>query len=118
MARQPKQDQTQATVAVDPNPTADKESRDFENDDDRRRREHELALLGMRQGLIGKITGSSNESLNNGALVLLILAILLCIAEWVQYSGVKLDNVTDGIIKIMLTVVGFIFGAGSASRNR
>jgi hypothetical protein len=108
-------------VAVERNPTADEEAEDFENEDERRRRldrEHELALLRMRQGLIGRMTGSSNESFNNGLLILLLLLISLILPEVGSYLGAKLDAVADGLIKAIFAVIGYAFGTRMTGRSR
>jgi hypothetical protein len=118
VAKRPRTDPVPAVLSVDPHPTADKEARDFENDDERRLRrdrEHELALLKLRQGVLGKVTGSSNESFNNGLFILLLLLLALCGSEVGIYFGAHLDAVTDGLIKAIFAVVGYVFGSRGSS---
>jgi len=120
VARRAQPDPSKQSLSVDPNPTPDKEAQDFENEDERRlrrERRHEIELLERRQGIIGRVTGSSNASLNNGILVFLLLAVLLCVAEGFQYLGVPNEAIIDGIIKLMLMVVGFIVGSSSPPRR-
>lgn len=120
MARPVQPDPSKRSLSVDPDPTPDKEAQDFENEDERRLRHerlHELVLLQKRQGIVGRITGSDNVSLNNGILVFLLLAVLLCVTEVLQYLGLHGDAIIDGLIKLMLMVVGFTFGSNSSHRR-
>jgi hypothetical protein len=121
VAKRPQRDPARPTRAIDPNPTADKEAQDFENEDERRirlDREHELTLLRMHQGSIGKWTGSSNEAFNNGLIILLLLLISLFGAEVGIWLGAALGTIAEGLVKAIFAVVGYVFGSKDGSRSK
>jgi hypothetical protein len=121
VAKRPQRDHTKATLSVDPNPTPDKEAMDFENEDERRvrrDREHELNLLKMHQGFIGRWTGSSNEAFNNGVILLLFLFVSLGGAEIGVYAGAALGVVADGLVKAIFAVIGYMFGSRDSGRSK
>jgi len=73
---------------------------------------HELAVHDRKLGLIGRLTGSTNPSLNIAAMIAMALltALLLCISVegWVG-KGV-LSPYIERLIAAVLAVAGFIFG--------
>ncbi|MGH6845599.1 MAG: hypothetical protein ACRECU_12975, partial [Methylocella sp.] len=107
-------------LKIDQNPTPKDEARDFENPDERMRDKvnaHELALLTARRGLVGKLTGSTNEALNTGLMVLIVSLILFGFAmlgTYINASG--FNTITDDLFKLVLTVAGYVFGTHTANK--
>ena len=73
---------------------------------------HELALLNVRRGVVGKITGSTNDAMNTGTFILMICFALLFfsmigIAVTVIMSG-KSDvfvSIADNLFKAILAII-------------
>jgi len=103
-------------IKVDPNPTPQAEAEQFENPDERARapaNAHELAVLSAKKGWIGRITGSTNEDMNTGLLVLLISLLL-----WGGSMIIKVDaSASDNLFKFILTVAGYVFGTKRAQHK-
>jgi uncharacterized membrane protein (UPF0136 family) len=80
-------------------------------------RPHELALLAAKGGLVGRLTGSTNESLNTGFLVLIISLILFAGSMAGTYvDAAKFSIITDDLFKLVLTVAGYVFGTHTAKK--
>lgn len=115
-------EQTQATqsdervinLARNPDPNAEAESQFMTEEErlDKRNKDHELAMLSKRQGLIGKIIGSSVPSLNIAFFLLTItLAVISGMIFWGDYNQLK--ETIDKLIALELTIVGYILGKGA-----
>lgn len=106
-------------LKVEQNPTPRDEAREFENPDERAKaaaRGHELALLKAKTGWIGRLTGSTNESMNTGLLLLLICLALLGFSIIVNAEGIPgFSGITDNLFKLVLTLAGYVFGTGRNS---
>ena len=115
MARADRGQKAGDRLAVERDPTPQQESEVFENDDERRARlkhERELDLIHEHKGFLGGLTGSTDTRVNTGVAVLLILTGLLLFTETLLLAGAPhLETVPDGIIKVMLAVVGFVLGS-------
>jgi hypothetical protein len=107
-------------LKVDPNPSAKAEAESFENPDERLRataNAHELAVLAAKKGWVGCLTGSANEAMNTGLLILLISLALLGGSMWgtTQYPNTFI-GITDNLFKLVLTVAGYVFGTQHSGR--
>lgn len=67
------------TLEIESNPTAQSESVEFENPDERNerlKREHEVAMHERNLGVLGQYFGGSSEKAGNIAAVVAILSLL------------------------------------------
>lgn len=107
-------------LELEKNPTASKEAEEFANADDRRakaERDHELAIIRIRQGFIGKMFGSDSANLNLafylGTLFSLGAIISLICSVWApaMFDGVNL------FLAAAMTVAGYVFGAKNSKSD-
>lgn len=109
-------------ITVSQNPTPDDEAADFDNKDDKlatQRHNHAQEDLRNKQGWIGRITGSTNEALNSGILLLILLLIVLSVSEFgLYYKPEAFSSLEDNLTKVVFTVAGFIFGSKVTGRSR
>lgn len=104
-----------ALIEVARNPTPDAEGGFFASPDDKRQamlNKHQLDVHDRNLGLIGKITGSTDPSLNIASVIAggLIVALFLCLGGAVFHGLDKLGPYIERLITGILTVGGFIFG--------
>jgi hypothetical protein len=108
-------------LKLDRNPSANEEAKDFQNQDERLaavHNAHELAVLRSRKGLIGIVTGSTNESMNTGIVVFILCTIVLGGSLiGATYHPDPFNSVTDYMCKALIAVVGYIFGANTAKKD-
>ena len=77
-----------------------------------------LALLSAKKGWIGRITGSTNEDMNTGLLVLLISLLLLGVSMIGTAEKItEFASISDNLFKVVLTVAGYVFGTGRAQHK-
>jgi hypothetical protein len=108
-------------LRIDPNPSPKDEARDFQNSDERRlaaTHSHELAMIDARRGLIGRLTGSTNDSMNTG-LFILVCGLLLLAGSMVGglFRPEAFSGTTDNLFKFVLTVSGYVFGTKVAQKE-
>ena len=106
------------TIDLDRQPTGEAEGQDFENADDRARRQHEINLLKEKKGFLGRLTGSTNEQLNTG-LFLFLLTLAGLIATHVVSTSFSISdrNLENALLNILLAIAGYVLGSGSRSSN-
>lgn len=107
-------------IDLEKNPTPDDEGGFFSSSDEKRvvrKNEHDLALIDRQLGLLGRITGSTDSSLNIAWFIaaLLLLALLFCLFDAAGNEQSKLVGYVDKIISVIAAIAGYIFGS---SRNR
>jgi hypothetical protein len=107
--------------SLDRTPTPEEESKDFENPDEKMlqgQRAHELDVLSRKQGIIGKLTGSENSSLNTALVILLCLVFLLAASMfYAAYFPEPGKQAIDNCFKAILAVAGYIFGVQTGGKN-
>jgi len=67
-------------LKLDQNPSPKEEAKDFQNADERSiaaHNAHQIALIDAKRGVVGRLTGSTNDAMNTGTLILLI-----CLTLW------------------------------------
>ncbi len=107
---------------VNLNASIEDEYATFDNPDERRayrKQQHELALIREKKGIIGKLTGSDNGTLNTGLFVLMIFTVLYAVSLFaVKWAPDTLKQVPDNIFRLMLTALGFVLGSHITARER
>jgi hypothetical protein len=107
-------------LQLDQNPSPKDEARDFQNTDEKliaANHAHEIAILNAKRGAIGKLTGSSNDAMNTGLLILIICLVLLAlsmIGDCIKPE--PFSSITDNLFKVVLTVAGYVFGTHNAAK--
>ena len=95
--------------------TPEGEAGDFETTDERRirlERDHELRVLNAKKGWIGKFTGSTNSSTNNGVFILVFLSIIfLSFGVIEMFKNGQLSETSKSLLALMSAIVGYIFGS-------
>ncbi len=77
---------------------------------------HELNLVKLDHGWIGKAIGSSSQAPTNIAAILLaVLMVFIAISAFMQTSP-ALDDTRKWSTGLVTLVVGYLFGAGSRSK--
>ena len=102
-------------ITVATNPTPENEGGFFSLSDEKRtamQNKHQLDIHDRNLGQIGKVTGSTNASLNIAAIIVLalFLALLVCIGSACWSEKSVLGPYIERLIAAILTVAGFIFG--------
>jgi uncharacterized membrane protein len=108
-------------IAVAKDPTPEGEGGFFSSDDEKRQTlqyNHQLAIHDRNLGMIGKITGSTNASLNVAAIIIaaLFVALLICIVGFAISEKSILGPVIERLTAAILTVAGFIFGVQQGNK--
>ena len=71
-----------------------------------------------KRGIVGKLTGSTNDAMNTGLLILIICLILWGLSMIGVYQKAEVFNpISDDIFKVVLAVSGYIFGTNSGSKS-
>jgi hypothetical protein len=114
---------TAGKLAVDPNPSPDKEGGFFSSADEKRQgiqNKHELDLHDRKAGWIGKITGSTNSSLNVATAMVagLTIALFICLGGGIYKGFSEFSPFIEKLIAAILTVGGFIFGVGQGRSDK
>ena len=105
----------QSSIQLDADPSPRNEALAYETQAQAAAREransHELAMIRARKGWVGCLTGSVNETLNTGLLIL-VLALVLLAATLVgaAYRPDVFGPYVDRTFQLVLTVSGFVFG--------
>ncbi|MEP5729773.1 MAG: hypothetical protein ABJL67_10385 [Sulfitobacter sp.] len=104
---------------LDQNPTPDEEANDFSSPDERadtRSKNHEIELLKVQMGPIGKLIGSTDSSKTIAfvavGMCLVAMIIVFCVA-FNKEAGTIADgpsNVLSLLASIVTGCIGFIFG--------
>jgi hypothetical protein len=114
-------DPTPARITVQKNPTPEGEGVFFSSDEEKRQAQnnrHQLDIHDRNLGMIGKVTGSTNASLNVAAIIIaaLFVALLIClVAAWTSEKSI-LGPFIERLIAAILTVAGFIFGVQQGNK--
>lgn len=115
----PQNEVPEGHIAVDKDPTPDEEGGFFSTADEKRQamlNQHELAIHDRNLGLIGKVTGSTNASLNVAAIIIaaLLVALMICLIGSAFLTENKFGSYVERLIAAILTVAGFVFGVRQA----
>ena len=95
-------------LKLDQNPSPKAEAKQFQNADERA---HQIALIVAKKGVVGKLTGSTNDAMNTGTLILII-----CLFLWgasmvgVCFKADAFSPISDNVFKAVLAVAGYVFG--------
>jgi hypothetical protein len=114
---------TSGVLRIDPNPSPDKEGGFFSSSDEKRQgiqNRHELDLHDKKAGWIGKITGSTNASLNVATAIAagLTIALFICLVGGISKGFSEFGPFVEKLIAAILTVGGFIFGVGQSRSEK
>lgn len=109
-------------VKLEKDPSPEGEGGFFSSPDEKMRvleNNHALSVLDRQLGLIGRVTGSTNPSLNIAFVIAAaLLAILgLCIGS-VAWGAKALEPFVERVLAAILSVAGFIFGAHIGGGNK
>lgn len=113
-------DETERSIVLEKNPTPDDEGGIFSTSDEKRqvrKNEHDLALIDRQLGWLGRITGSTDSSLNIAWFIaaFLLIALLFCLIVSASNAQSQLSGYIDKIISVIAAIAGYIFGS---SRSR
>lgn len=73
-------------------------------------RDHELNLLRVRMGPIGRLIGSEDNSLTISFAIAVMCFVVLIVSEICAIWNDKILSVADNAIKLLLAIAGYIFG--------
>jgi hypothetical protein len=109
-------------LELDRNPSPKDEAKDFQNADETllsKNHAHELAMIKAKLGIVGKITGSTNDAMNTG------LFIFICCTGLLVGSGVggffrpdAFSAITDTLLKLFPAIVGYVIGTKVAGKEK
>ncbi len=121
-------DKTGDILDLNREPSAREESREFSTDDEIRRERqkntHEVKMVKLNQGPIGKLIGTTDSTLATacfllalGVLSVIVLAFLAVFASSVgiPYNPEAFDSFAEKILAFLSILAGYVFGVKTSS---